>query len=170
MATFRILAFDLSMTGTGWALGVGERPPMHGTATFPRRRGETDGHRLLAYRRWVYMMLATSKPDLVVYEDVRRHLGTQAAHAYGFLRGALLMACAERGRPSPVGVGVGVWKLAVLGARKGNAPKDVVMAAMRARGHRPMNHNEADALAILEWARATHTPAPQPDGPWPKPF
>jgi Holliday junction resolvasome RuvABC endonuclease subunit len=35
---------------------------------------------------------------------------------------------------------------------KGNASKDDVIKAVRARGHAPKDDNEADALAILDWA------------------
>ena len=35
---------------------------------------------------------------------------------------------------------------------KGNAPKEAMIAAMRGRGFRPIDDNEADALAILLWA------------------
>ena len=37
---------------------------------------------------------------------------------------------------------------------KGNAGKDEVIAAMRARGFAPADDNEADALALLDWAMA----------------
>ena len=38
---------------------------------------------------------------------------------------------------------------------KGNAGKDEVIAAIRARGHAPADDNEADALALLAWAIET---------------
>ena len=38
---------------------------------------------------------------------------------------------------------------------KGNAGKLEMMAAARARGFRPSDDNEADALAILHWAIET---------------
>ncbi|WP_445811149.1 hypothetical protein [Yoonia sp.] len=34
----------------------------------------------------------------------------------------------------------------------GNAPKQAMIAAARARGYRPADDNEADAIAILYWA------------------
>ena len=37
-------------------------------------------------------------------------------------------------------------------ASKGNAGKDEVIAAMRAKGHPVTDDNEADALALLHWA------------------
>lgn len=48
------------------------------------------------------------------------------------------------------GVPVGTIKRFATG--KGNAPKDAVIAAMRARGFAPADDNEADALALLLWA------------------
>ena len=39
-------------------------------------------------------------------------------------------------------------------AGKGNAPKDDVIAAVRALGFDPEDDNEADALAVLHWALA----------------
>ena len=47
---------------------------------------------------------------------------------------------------------VGVIKRFATG--KGNAGKDAVIAAMRARGFSPADDNEADALALLLWAAA----------------
>ena len=38
---------------------------------------------------------------------------------------------------------------------KGNADKEAVMAAVRARGFHPADDNEADAIAILLWAIKT---------------
>ena len=48
---------------------------------------------------------------------------------------------------------MGTIKLHVTG--KGNADKQAMMAAVRARGFRPADDNEADALAILLWALDT---------------
>ena len=50
------------------------------------------------------------------------------------------------------GVPVGTIKRFASG--KGNAGKDAVIAAMRARGFAPSDDNEADALALLLWAIA----------------
>ena len=51
------------------------------------------------------------------------------------------------------GVPVGTIKRFIAG--KGNADKDAVIAAIRARGFEPADDNEADALAILLWAIET---------------
>ena len=39
---------------------------------------------------------------------------------------------------------------------KGNADKDAMIAAARARGFSPADDNEADAIALLLWAIATN--------------
>ena len=52
------------------------------------------------------------------------------------------------------GVPVGTIKKHATG--KGNAGKDEMIAAIRARGHTPGDDNEADALALLHWAIAQH--------------
>ena len=51
------------------------------------------------------------------------------------------------------GVPVGTIKRFATG--KGNAGKDAVVAAVRARGFSPADDNEADAIAILLWAIET---------------
>lgn len=52
------------------------------------------------------------------------------------------------------GVPVGTIKRHVTG--KGNADKQAVIAAIKARGYAPVDDNEADAIAILLWAIATN--------------
>jgi Holliday junction resolvasome RuvABC endonuclease subunit len=82
---------------------------------------------------------------------VRRHIGTDAAHLYGgFL--ATLTAWAEQ-RGAYQGVPVGTIKRHATG--KGNAGKDEVIASVRAKGFKPTDDNEADAIAILLWAIET---------------
>ena len=67
---------------------------------------------------------------------------------------ATLTSWAElRGVPYS-GVPVGTIKRQWTG--QGNAPKQAMIAAARARGFSPADDNEADALAILHWALETH--------------
>jgi Holliday junction resolvasome RuvABC endonuclease subunit len=82
----------------------------------------------------------------VYFEEVRRHLGVDAAHAYGgFL--ATLTAWCEQNRIPYSGVPVGTIKRSATG--RGNAGKPEMIAAMRRLGHLPDDDNEADALALL---------------------
>ena len=83
---------------------------------------------------------------------MRRHAGTDAAHVYGGLIATLTAWCELRGMPYQ-GVPVGTIKRHATG--KGNANKQTMIAAMRARGFEPADDNEADAIAILLWAIET---------------
>ena len=87
------------------------------------------------------------------FEEVRRHVGTDAAHVYGGLL-ATLTAWAELRGIAYQGVPVGTIKRHATG--KGNANKEAMMAAARARGFSPADDNEANAIAILHWALETN--------------
>jgi Holliday junction resolvasome RuvABC endonuclease subunit len=89
------------------------------------------------------------RPDAIVYEDVKRHLSTAAAHAWGGYR-ALTELCADRHGLLTVGVGVKVWKKHITG--NGNAAKNDVMDALKQRGYDVPDHNAADALGLLLYA------------------
>ena len=81
------------------------------------------------------------------------HAGTDAAHIYGGLMATLTSWAEVRGIPYE-GVPVGTIKRHATG--KGNAPKEAMIAAARARGFSPADDNEADAIAILHWAIETN--------------
>ena len=145
-----IFALDLGTT-TGWALGPPDGSIVSGTAGFRGGRYEGGGMRFLRFRNWLDAFeVPGTTPDLVVFEEVRRHLGTDAAHVYGGLLATLAAWCESRIIPYQ-GVPVGAVKKHATG--KGNASKQAVIDAMRARGHAPADDNEADALAIFHYAR-----------------
>ena len=83
---------------------------------------------------------------------MRRHAGTDAAHVYGGLMATLTAGPSCAACPTQ-GVPVGTIKRHATG--KGNAPRQAMIAAARARGFSPADDNEADALAILHWALET---------------
>jgi Holliday junction resolvasome RuvABC endonuclease subunit len=87
----------------------------------------------------------------IYFEEVRRHLGVDAAHVYGGLLATLTAWCEHHQIPYQ-GVPVGTIKRHATG--KGNAGKAEVIAAMKALGHPVTDDNEADALALLHWALA----------------
>ena len=68
---------------------------------------------------------------------------------YGGFLATLSTWCEQHGIPYE-GVPVGTIKRYVTG--KGNANKHAVIEAVRARGYRPADDNEADAITILLWA------------------
>ena len=145
------LALDLG-TVTGWALVTRDGTITSGSQSFRPQRFEGGGMRFLRFKRWLTeVKQCASAIDQVVFEEVRRHAGVDAAHAYGGFMGQLTAWCEHHGIPYR-GVPVGTIKRHATG--KGNAGKDEVLAAMRQRGHAPADDNEADALAILYWAAA----------------
>jgi Holliday junction resolvasome RuvABC endonuclease subunit len=151
--TTTILALDLGTT-TGWALRGSDGHITSGSESFRPQRFEGGGMRFLRFKRWLTeLKAATSGIDALHFEEVRRHVSTDAAHAYGGFLATLTAWCEHHQIPYQ-GVPVGTIKKHATG--KGNAGKDEVIAAIRARGHAPSDDNEADALALLHWAIAQH--------------
>ena len=145
-----ILALDLGTT-TGWAL-MSNGTTTSGTLAFKPQRFEGGGMRYLRFRRWLNELQSSAgEIHWVVFEEVRRHAGVDAAHAYGGFMGQLTAWCEQHTIPYQ-GVPVGTIKRHATG--KGNASKAEMIAAARAAGHHPADDNEADALALLAWAMA----------------
>jgi hypothetical protein len=148
-----ILALDLGTT-TGWALRGHDSLITSGTASFKPGRFDGGGMRYLRFTNWLTEIDRLSGPIAAIhFEGVRRHVGTDAAHVFGGLMATLTAWAELRGIPYG-GVPVGTIKKFVTG--KGNAPKQAMIAAARARGFSPADDNEADAIAILMWAIETN--------------
>jgi len=146
-----ILALDLGTT-CGWALSTRDGSITSGSESFKPQRFEGGGMRYLRFKRWLTEIKQVADGiDLVVLEEVRRHAGVDAAHAYGGFLATLTAWCEHHQIPYQ-GVPVGTIKKHATG--KGNAGKAEMVAAMQARGHQPGCDNEADALALLHWALA----------------
>jgi Holliday junction resolvasome RuvABC endonuclease subunit len=145
-----LLALDLG-TQTGWALAGRDGRITSGSQSFKPQRFEGGGMRFLRFKRWLTeIKQCVDAIDQVVFEEVRRHVGVDAAHAYGGFMGQLTAWCEHHHIPYQ-GVPVGTIKKHATG--KGNASKDDMLAAIRARGHAPVDDNEADAIALLYLAR-----------------
>ena len=116
-------------------------------------RFDGGGMRYLRFTNWLGELERLSGPIAAIwFEEVRRHVGTDAAHVYGGLMATLTAWAELRGVPYQ-GVPVGTIKRHATG--KGNANKDAMIVAARARGFSPADDNEADAIAILLWAMET---------------
>jgi crossover junction endodeoxyribonuclease RuvC len=146
-----ILALDLGQR-TGWAVRSRDGAIASDVQEFRPGRFEGGGMIWLRFRAWLQETEDTSGGvGAVVFEEVRRHAGTAAGHAYGgFL--AHLTAWAEANRTPYRGVPVGTIKRHIAG--KGNADKPAVIDAVRRLGFQPADDNEADALVLLNWAMA----------------
>ncbi len=149
MTTPILLCLDLG-TSTGWALRNEYGSIISGTAQFKPRRFEGGGMRYLRFKRWLTETKSvTGAVSAVYFEEVRRHVGVDAAHAYGGFLAHLTAWCEHHSIPY-AGVPVGTIKRFITG--KGNADKEAVIAAVKAKGFNPVDDNEADAIALLLWA------------------
>lgn len=144
----QLLALDLGTT-TGWALRGAGGMISSGSASFKPGRFEGGGMRFLRFTRWLDELASQAPIKAIWFEEVRRHVGTDAAHVYGGLMATLTAWAELRGIPYE-GVPVGSIKKHATG--KGNASKAEMIEAAKAKGFRPSDDNEADAIAILHWA------------------
>lgn len=143
-----VLCLDLGTT-TGWALRTSDGTIISGTISFKNSRFEGGGMRYLKFANFLDEIHSMEKVSQVYFEEVRRHLGVDAAHAYGgFL--AHLTAWCEKNKIAYEGVPVGTIKKHATG--KGNASKAMVIKSVTRRGHSPSDDNEADAIALAYWA------------------
>jgi hypothetical protein len=160
-----ILSLDLGTT-TGWALRSRDGSIVSGSQSFKPQRFEGGGMRYLRFVRWLSEVAVSDETeegqvkrvndtllDRIVFEEVRSHAGVDAAHAYGGFM-SHLTSFAERHAIPYEGVPVGTIKKHATG--RGNANKLMMITAMQALGHNPVDDNEADALALLRWAIKTY--------------
>lgn len=140
------LALDLG-TSTGFALLHPTGVCISGTWDFSvNKRIESVGMRFIRFREQLDIMRRDSGVKMIYFEEVRRHLGTTAAHVYGGFLAVLQAWCVDNA-VSYQSVPVGEIKKSWTG--KGNAKKDEMIAEARRRGYDPCDDNEADAIAIL---------------------
>lgn len=148
-----ILALDLG-TKTGWAYGKSLRGAASGVENWTRGRFSGGGMRYLNFKNWLVKLHEVTPVGEVYFEEVRRHMSTDAAHAYGGFMSHLVVWCEENGIPYQ-GVPVGEIKKDATG--KGNASKSDMIFAAKSWGFNPKDDNEADALALLRWRLAQKT-------------
>ena len=143
-ANKRILALDLGTT-TGWAVGYPGNV-MSGVWNLKPQRFEGGGMRFVRFHEHLHKLVQALGFHEVVFEEVRAHKGVDAAHVYGGLMATLTRWCEETGTPY---AGVPVGEIKKYWTGKGNANKSQMIAAAEALGFKPVDDNEADALALL---------------------
>jgi len=139
----KILALDMA-TKTGWAT-----VDHSGVENFRKRAGDSRGMIFIRFEAWLSEICQTVKPGLIVYE--RPHARGRAANEVlnGML--AYLAGTAEKNGIEYTDCPSTTLKLFATG--KGNASKDMMMAAYLAKwGVAPEDDNESDARWLLEWA------------------
>ncbi|MBY7649730.1 MAG: hypothetical protein C4617_04480 [Candidatus Liberibacter europaeus] len=116
-----------------------------GVVKFENGRFEGGGMRFLKFQNWLNSLEGIK---VVWFEEVRRHLGVDASHAYGgFL--AVLASWCEKQKIAYGGIPVQTIKKHITG--KGNANKQLVISEVKKLGFNPIDDNEADALALLDY-------------------
>jgi Holliday junction resolvasome RuvABC endonuclease subunit len=146
-----ILALDLG-TQTGRALRSSSGLITSGSQAFATGRFDGAGMRFLRFKRWLTELRGTEGFAAVHFEEVRRHVGADAARCYGGFFGVLTAWCEHHEIPYS-GVSVGTIKKFATG--KGNADKAAMVAAVKARGYAEVtDDNEADAIALLHFCIA----------------
>src|SRR5512139_3861013 len=90
-----VLALDLGTT-TGWAMSLPDGGIVSGTVSFRPSRYDGGGMRYLRFRAWLNTLVEDAGAiGQIHYEEVRRHLSTDAAHVYGGLLAMLTAWCEE---------------------------------------------------------------------------
>lgn len=136
-----VLALDLG-TKTGYAI-LYNGEISSGVKKLPQK---TFGSRFAEFRSWLMRIISQNKIDLVCFERVYRHNGTEAAHVFGGFMYMLAAVC-DKMQIACEGFSVGSIKKFMTG--KGNANKEEMIRAAYERGFDPIDDNEADALGVL---------------------
>jgi hypothetical protein len=148
----RILALDLG-THCGWALGEGVALIGSGTQVFEKT--ETPGERFFEFRSWVEAVGLNPKVDIIIYEKpLGRWAKSQAQVdlSIGFKTRLEEFAYAHKIELKPVPIAT--LKKATTG--NGHAEKEEMVAAVNRIFSLTLTkkqHDEADALALLHYAR-----------------
>lgn len=140
-----VLALDLG-TKTGFAYRSESGVVISGTQNLTPKRFESSAMRFIRFIEFLDQMNGEHKLEHIGYEEVRRHVGTDAAHTYGGFMSHLLSWCEKNDVPCeayPVGTIKKFW------TGKGNASKDMMIQEAHDRGFVVTDDNAADALAIL---------------------
>jgi hypothetical protein len=151
MAGQIILALDHG-TNLGWSLGRGSSTPRWGSHRLPSPDGDAFGRVWRAYGDWLSDMITVHAPTLIVKEAplINEHMGQQAAR---MLMGLDTLAeyITELRDVEVMDVHVATVRKHFCGS--GHAKKDDVGFECRQRGWMVADHNAADALAVLSFAR-----------------
>ena len=153
-----VLALDLG-TSMGWALRTAACVSSGTMNWSDTRKGDTRGKRLLRFWRWLIMIQRGTPLALVCWEDAafigsgQKRANMNTAAAYAQFEGITQMFAARHAIPV-ADVHTSTLKKAITGSGKHpkGTSKDALAKAVRARGYRFDTQDEADALAILEWA------------------
>lgn len=146
-----ILALDIATT-TGWAVRLPGGVIRSGSVNL--RKNTARDIRMVA--REMYFLLNVlarfyGEPDIIAFEDVKRHVAWKAAKRYWSLLTMVEYWTIEEARFVPM-MPLAIHAIKIHATGRGNASKDEMMQAARAKGWQFKDDNEADALFILDLA------------------
>lgn len=139
-------------TKCGWAIRLPDgRMAAAGVWDLSGNRFEGAGMRFIRMTTNLNLCRAAHPFDMIAFEEVRRHMGVDAAHCYGGIIAQIMVWCEENNVPYS---GIPVASIKKLATGKGNADKTKMVAAAKAKwpGHASDDDNAADALWIAETA------------------
>jgi len=142
-----ILSLDMA-TKTGWASNIHGR--RSGVVEFALKRGESVGMRFLRCRAWLKEMwkLLEGHIEVIAFEQAHHRGGAATACCVGLVTEALAFAAEHSIETMPIHTA----SLKKFATGNGRASKDEMVQAARQRGWNPVDHNEADAILLLEFA------------------
>lgn len=150
-----ILGLDMA-SKTGWCIYDTEagRVIESGVQEFALKRGESNGGRFLRFRAWLKQITGFLPPiEFIAYEQAHLRGGPASELCVGFQTRAQEIA-AELGIESAP-VHTGTLKKHATGS--GSASKgDMIKAAEKHLGRKPLDDNEADSVLIAAWAAETY--------------
>lgn len=143
------LCLDLA-TQTGWAVVENGEIKASGSQSFKKKRGETNGVLFLRLHKWLDDMVQLCESKVVlVYEQAHFRGGAPTELCVGMQTHTQSWCAKMDIECAPVTTS----QLKRHATGKGNAPKDVmVAAAAKILGRDPVDDNEADAVHIGMWA------------------
>ena len=153
----RILALDISKTGTGVAIGEATEPPRSFVASFT---GATRGHVGANYAKWLRDLLRVEKPAMVVFEaPLMRAAAKGSAESMRLLIGLAFQTevmCAIRGIAAHE-CHVASWRKHFLGHGYPHDPKQAALNMCGLLGwDTGGSHDRAEACGVWTWAHFTH--------------
>jgi crossover junction endodeoxyribonuclease RuvC len=144
-----ILALDLSLTATGWA--VVDRAGVHVTGIIPNTHGHI-ADRLTAWRNSLHALTNSYRPIHIIIEDLPRsvrHGGVELGMIHATFWGSGI-------NPDHV-TAIPPASLKQFATGKGNAGKDQMLAeAIRRLRYDGHSHDEADALWLAQLGARLH--------------
>ena len=135
----RIIGLDLATT-VGYHIEAGEIN-FGGIKTLRKNK--------LEFYRWLVEICTENEIEVIAYEDIQFRVatnGTRPTEIYGFLKEVVKGVGMEH---NIVTKGLNLSNIRKTAFGKGRLPKDEIIKRLKIEGYRPVDHNHADAIAVL---------------------